>query len=173
VNYLQLCQRAARDSHSFSSGLPTAVTGQTGRLAKLVAWVNDAWRLIQSTDEDWLWLQSTFSGPTIASQREYTGANMNVTSRFANFKRPRRDPYFGEDRYSIYDPAIGVADQGTLSFVPYDTFYAVYMRGTQTPGKPTHFTLMPNGNLAVHPLPDKAYTIQGPYVKDVQELTAD
>ena len=45
ATFLQLCQKLARESGSVSGGAmqPTSVLNQSGRLAKVVAWLSDGW----------------------------------------------------------------------------------------------------------------------------------
>lgn len=170
ATFLQLCQRVASDAGTVDGTLPTTVVGQTRYLGKIVRWTNDAWRTIQNAHESWLWLRSSFSGPTVAGQREYTGVQLGVASRFGEFIY---DGSNSENRYSIYKTATGVADQSQLQYRPYDDFFTIFMRGTQTNKRPTHFTITPDGKLALHPIPDAVYTVLGPYRKDVQEMTLD
>ncbi|MCV0395477.1 MAG: hypothetical protein K5872_22275 [Rhizobiaceae bacterium] len=170
MNFLALCQRVASDSGTVSGELPSTVAGQTGRLGKIVRWTNDAWRSIQLAHSQWLWMRSDFSGQTVAGTRTYTGVDMGVASRFGDFLC-RNDAR--ENRYSIYLTATGVADEGQLQYRDYDHFYTVFQRGVQTQNPPSYFTITPDGKLALHPIPDDAYTVKGPYRKDVQDLTAD
>jgi len=167
MNFLQLCQKLARDSGTATDGNPSTVVGQTGRMGKIVQWVNDAYRTIQVSYPTWRWLQGTFSGQTIANQRNYDGNDMGVTTRFREFDCTYDE---NEDRYSIYLTSDGVADEGSLRFLPYRDFFVTKMRGTQTPGKPVYFTIDPAGEMLLAPIPDAAYTIRGPYFKDIQEL---
>lgn len=169
--FLQLCQRVASESGTVvGTGQPSAVNTTDPRLAKIVRWTNDAWRQIQNVHEGWLWKRSSFSGPTVAGQREYTGVQMGVASRFGEFLYSGKKD---ERRYSIYLTATGVADEQPLQFQPYDWFWSNNMRGTQTNDRPAYFTITPEGKISFHPIPDAVYTVRGPYLKDVQELTAD
>lgn len=169
--FLELCQQVmARDTGTATSGNPTTVVGQTGRKGQIVSWVASAYNDIQSAERDWMWLQAYFSGSTVASQREYTGAQMGVASRFGRFICRMNGR---EDRYSIYKTATGVSDEGKLHFLPYDVFRVNAMRGTQTEGRPKFFTIAPAGTLLLHPIPDAVYTVQGPYRKSNQVLAAD
>lgn len=171
MNFLELCQRVANDSGTIpGDSSPSTVVGQTGRLKTIVRWTNDAWRSIQNAHESWLWLRSDFSGPTVAAQREYTGVQLGVASRFGEFIY---DGSATENRYSIYLTATGVSDQGQLRYRPYDDFFTLFMRGVQTNQRPAYFTITPAGKLALHPIPDDVYTVVGPYRKDVQDLSAD
>lgn len=171
ATFLQLAQKIASESGTIEGTLPTTVTGQTKRLGKIVRWTNDAWRAIQNAHASWKWMRSDFSGSTVAAQRLYTGAQMGISTRFAEWINTGNADT--ETRYSSYLAATGVADEGQLQFVDWDTFYSRCMRGTQTNGRPIFFSVSPDNQLALHPIPDAVYTIRGPYRKDVQDLTAD
>ena len=56
--YLQLCQKLRQECEVGGTG-PSAVTGQTGELARLVTWIADAYTELQQ-EYDWLWLRSEF-----------------------------------------------------------------------------------------------------------------
>lgn len=171
ATFLQLAQKVASESGTIQGTLPTTVSGQTNRLGKIVRWTNDAWRSIQNAHASWKWMRSDFTGSTVAAQRLYTGAQMSVSSRFAEWICTGDAET--ENRYSCYLAATGVADEGQLQFVDWDTFYSRCMRGTQTNARPIFFSISPDNQLALHPIPDAVYTVRGPYRKDVQELTAD
>jgi hypothetical protein len=168
--YLELCQKLGAESGTAGDGLPSTVLTQVGRLAKIVRWVRDAYTMIQQAERDWLWLQGRFSGPTIVSQRNYDGNDMGVTTRLSRFLTTGDG---SENRWSIYLTSTGVSDEGPLKFIAYDDFVVSFMRGTQTNGKPAYFTVAPDGDFLLHPIPDAIYTIQGPYRKAPQTLAAD
>lgn len=171
ATYLALAQKVASESGVSSDGTNlSAVTGQTGRRAKIVRWTNDAWRSIQNAHTQWLWMRSTFSGSTVADTRGYSGSDLGVASRFGDFLYTGNED---ENRYSIYLTATGVSDEGPLYYRDYDFFWSTLMRGTQTSDRPQYFTIDPAGDLLLHPIPDAVYTVKGPYRKDVQELSAD
>lgn len=171
ATFLDLARRVASDSGTVDSGvLPATVTGQTGRLAKIVRWTNDAWRDIQNAHTAWRWMQGEFTGSTVAAQVRYDAVTDFSLPRFAEWIYTN---YGGEDRLSIYDPAVGVSSEGMLSFWEWDRFYAVKTRGTVQTGKPTVFSIDPANMLCLSPTPDKAYTVRGLYQKTPQDLTAD
>ncbi|KQT54635.1 hypothetical protein ASG43_03345 [Aureimonas sp. Leaf454] len=167
ATFLQLVQKVARDSGTVSGTQPTTVAGQTGRLAKIVHWTNDAYRQIQNVHGAWNWMQGEFSGATVPG----TSAYSSRLSRFAEYVCTGED----EDRYSLFDPALGRESEAPLRFVDYRTFYATQLRGAQAvrQGRPNLFSIDPSGALCLSPTPDKVYTIRGPYRKDVQELDAN
>lgn len=168
--FLSLAQEVAADSGTINGTYPAAVTGQTGRLAKIVRYTNLAWRSIQNAHGAWRWMRSDFTSTAIASgTRSYTATTLSIT-RFGEFiVRDNTE----EDRYTIYLTATGVSDERQLRFMDYDRFFATFMRGTQTNDYPTWFTITPDNKIALHPIPDDSYTIRGPFRKSPQELTAD
>lgn len=171
ATFLALAQKLASESGTVqSASSPVAVTGQTGRLGKIVRWTNDAWRSIQNAHGAWRWLQAEFSGSTIDGQQRYTSAQMSIASRFGEWVCRGNE----EDRYSIYDPAVGVTGESELRFIHWDDFYRAYVKGDQSSEtRPSRFSIAPDNQICFHPIPDKVYTVRGPYRKDVQEMTAD
>ncbi|MCA0276249.1 MAG: hypothetical protein LCH86_09605 [Proteobacteria bacterium] len=176
MDFLELCQRVASESGTINGVLPTTVTGQTGRLAKVVRWTNDAWRQIQNANASWRWMQAEFYGPTAAHQQRYaySGFNDLVTSsaitRFADWIY---SPDGVDSGISLYDPSVGANDEGPLQFRDWEWFYRTQLRGAQNEGKPSMFSVAPDGKLLLSWTPDKVYTIRGRYRKDVQTLAAD
>lgn len=175
MTFLELCQKVAAESRTVRSGLPTAVTGQTGRLAGIVRWTGDAWRSIQTAHPEWRWMQGEFQGALVAGTQRYRGASFDdeatgtTIARFGDWICRGR----GEDRFSIHESAIGAGEEGPISFLEWDDFYVTKLRGTQTPSKPQFFSFTPANQLIVSPVPDTDYVIRGLYRKDVQELTAN
>lgn len=171
MTFLELCQAVARDSGTVATlPAPTTVLGQTGRLARIVGWVQDAYREIQTSHADWLWMRGTFEGNLLASTRERSGADLGAL-RFARFVRTAKDTSVA----TVYDPAIGVEDEGFLKFQPYEEFYQNFLYGTYSTrtGKPSHVTRTPGNRFAFWPLPDKTYVCRGLYHKTPQVLSVD
>lgn len=177
MNFLQLAQRLASESGTVAGDTAlTTVVGQTGRLGKIVRWTNDAWRSIQNAHNAWRWMRGEFEGSTVAAQVRYAGTEFDDVATAAAIDRFAEWVYTGdgnENRFSLYDPAIGVSDEGPLRYVDWDTFYTTRLRGVQTPGKPTAFAIDPASKLCLSPVPDAVYTVRGLYRKDTQVLAAD
>ncbi len=167
--FIELCQELAVDSGTFEDGQPATVTDQTGRLGLIVRWIGIAWTSIQTAHANWQWMQSEFSGSTIASQQRYIGNTDFSVERFDRFLCRQNEK---EDRFTIYDPSIGLSDEGLLICLPWQDFYPTYTLGAQTTTKPTHFSIDPSGQMALWPVPDKVYTVRGPFMKTVQVLSA-
>lgn len=177
ATYLQLVQRVGSDSGTISGNLPATLVGVTDiRLLKIKRWVNEAWRSIQNAHATWLWLQAEFSGPTVAGTQRYAYnaagfvdvSTSAAITRFADWIYSRDDTDSG---FSLYD-STGVATEGPLTFRDWNWFYAS-LRGTQTSGKPSAFTITPENKIGLYYKPDAVYTIRGRYRKDVQDLTVD
>lgn len=170
-SFLELCQEVARESGTMTGGASSigSVVSQTGRSANIVKWTNNAWRAIQTHRPTWEWMNAQFEKSLVIGQQSYTGTELAIDrlSRFIADNKMRR--------ISLYDPTIGYADEGYLSFVNYQDFYPVYQVGgnRSQSGKPSVVSLDSAGKIVVWPSPDKAYTLRGWYRKTPQVLAAN
>lgn len=174
MNYLQLCQALARESRTVSGdGLPASVTGQTGRLLKMVEWIRQAWIEIQNHRPDWLWMEDEFSGETVSGIQRYSGDDFSLT-RFADWKAGY-DDLTGVDRFSVFKTATGQADERPMIFIDWPSFRGSYLRGAEATrtGYPAYYSVDPQRRLVIYPIPDDAYTVRGIYRKDEQTLQAN
>ena len=175
ATFLELCNQVASDSATFDEGAITSVSGQVGRKAKVVRWVNMAWRSIQNAHVGWRWMQSEFSLTTQVGVQRYAGTS--ATDSIAAVSIDRFAEWIccglGEDRVRLYDSTIGLADIGPLQFVPWEKFYAQRVNTAADNGKPTRFSIDPANNLCLSPVPDSNYVVVGPYRKSPQTLAAD
>lgn len=175
MNYLQLCQRLRRECSIPGSG-PDAVTGQSGLLQDLVNWVADAWREIQTKHPHWRWLRSRFTVNTVASDDTYAGTDCTDSrlstpvTRFARWW-PFDDE--GHHNVRIYLQSDGVAGERYLIYMPWSQFRHVYKMGPQSNSFPVHFTIDPQNNLVLGPVPDAVYVIAGEYQMSAQEFAAN
>lgn len=168
--YLQLCQDVARESGTVSGTLPTAVTSQTGRLLKIVEWVDQAWVDIQRLHENWRWMQGEFSVAITAGTARYTAAGLGIT----DLRRWRKDKKRTSYRpHTIYLTSSGVSDEGALLEMSWEEWRTIYGRGSQTNNRPTRYAISPANEFCLGPVPDDDYTVQGEYDKASTRLTAD
>lgn len=170
MNFLQLCQEAARDSGTVA-GVPsfTTVVGVTGRVEKFVGWVRDAWIDIQNERNDWQWMRRSFSQALTINTTTYTAAELGI----ADFGSWLHDlPALGWRNLTIYE-AGDQANEGELREIGYPLYRQRYMRGTHDANKPTEWAVTPINSLAFGNKPDKAYIVQGEYRKEPQRLEAD
>lgn len=166
MNYLQIAQMTARESGTISGdATPSSVTGQSGRLLKVVNWTATAWQQVQNLREDWLWMRDVFQGPVTANTARYTSASWGLT---------RWGKWWTDDHsVTLYATAIGPADEGELRFMPWAEYRRFYDRGVPTPMRPRHYSISPIGQFCFGPVPDQAYVARGEYQKNAQLLAAN
>jgi hypothetical protein len=161
--FLEIAQMAARESGTISGTLPTAVTGQTGRLLKFVNWVQIAWTKIQNERAGWLWMQGEFEATTTASTARYTSSSFSL-SRLATWPK---------EGMTLYRQSLGRADEGALPFIDWTRFKRSYDVGVPVEGKPVHYSISPANEICFGPVPDATYVVRGPYRKTPQALAAN
>jgi hypothetical protein len=137
----------------------------------MTGWVAEAWNDIQIARRDWFWMNTAFTGPTVASTASYAYTDMTGITRFSQWLF---DPT-GDSGFTIYLTATGVTDERMLPFVPWETFRRVYRRAANstTTGYPSVFSVSPDRKIYLWPIPDAVYTLQGVYKKSPQVLSAD
>lgn len=164
-SYLELCQEVARESGTMASTTINSVTGQTGRPEKVVEWVAEAWKQIQNKHTSWRFRRTEFTAPLIVNTGLYTPAalSLNNVSEFI----------YAQDCFTAYRDSVGVAEEYALTPLPWADFKRTYRRGTQTSAPPSHYSIAPDGSLAIGPAPAEATTIKGEYVRTAQILSAN
>jgi len=155
---------------------PAAVTEQTGELERIVAWVKNGYIEVQNRHKDWLWLRSTFTVNTVASDDTYAYGDVTdsrlagVITRFSRWWLLDNE---GFPNVKIYLTSDGVAGERYLTPLPWAQFRDLYKRGTQTDNFPVHVTVDPQRNLVLGPKPDAVYTVTGEYQMSAQVLAAN
>lgn len=174
--YLELSQKLRRECSVSGTG-PTAVTGQTGKLADLVAWIADAYVQIQNLHADppcWRWLRHGFTFDTTADDDSYSYGDVTDTTTSSAITRLSNwyihDPY---DPPKIYLTSTGVGAQTWLTYVDWEDFKSIYKIGTQNSSAPAHISIDPQNNLVLGPAPNDTYTVTGDYIRSAQVLAAD
>ncbi|MBM3536898.1 MAG: hypothetical protein FJX55_03585 [Alphaproteobacteria bacterium] len=164
---LVLCQNVARRSGMFSGTVPAAFTGQSGDLLKVVDAVVNAYIDLQNSRPNWRWLETEFTKTTSQDVARYTGSGWGLT-RWADWLHDttRRRPY------SMYLTATGVSDENEITGIVWESYVRLYVRGTQTSNRPTHYAISPAGEFCLGPVPDADYTIRGSYRKGPQTLSS-
>jgi len=151
MDYLELCQRVAREAGLAGSG-PEDLSAVSGDEARIKAWVNDAWVDIQSHSPYWDFLWSEFRFQTQDGYRDYDPAqtSANVWER---------------DSFLMYKTADGESQENFLNYVPYADWRSNFERGEPETKPPSHFTILPNNRIRLDTFPDDTYTITGTYWK--------
>lgn len=167
--YLQLCVDVRRECGIAGSG-PTAVTNQTGELARIVSWVKNAWIEIQNEQPNWRWMRSNFTVQTVADDDTY--AYTDVTDSIASATIDRFARWWTEE-FQIYLTSAGI---GTRHYIPYQRWEdhrQVWHTGSQNASYPIEVSIDPQNRLRLGPKPDAVYTLTGEYQKSAQVLAAD
>lgn len=163
MTFLELCKMVARESGTITGDYPVTVIGQTGRLLKIVKWVEQAWEEIQNKRNAWKFLTGTFEGETVDGLAYYAADDFGL-DRLAAWPR---------DGMTIYDDAIGTDDEGPLTYIEWADYREMYDRGTAVEEKPVHYSISPDNELYFGPVPDGAYIVRGEYRKAPQVLGND
>lgn len=165
MNFLQICHSLAQETGTVSGTQPSTVTGQVGRLKKIVDAAAEAWRLIQLEHSTWRWMRREFLAPVTQGVSRYTGAGWSLDA----FSRWDESPH----AMTLYSVAAGVGDEAELREIGWDQWRRLYARGTQTQSRPIHWAISPTDEIALGPLPDQAYILNGEYWRSAQVLAAD
>lgn len=171
--FLQLCQDTRRECGISGTG-PTAVTGQTGELERVVQWVNQAWLEIQNRYEDWRWMRVPFTLNTAADDDEYASGDATddlTSAAITRFSKWRVNEY--DNPPYIHLQSAGAATQTWLTFIDWNSFKWLYRRGTQNSGYPSHVSVDPQNNLVLGLKPNDVYVVTGDYQRSAQVLAAD
>lgn len=168
MNFLQLVQRTCLECSSTISS-PTTVTGQTGMKARFVNWVAEAWKNIQESQEDWLFLRKEFEFSVTSAASEYPPyASSGSHANLSDWKKWYRDSL------RLYLTASGVADEQFLMFHDYESFRDLYRFGARLSQRPMVFSLRPRDHAIMFDYtPDATYTCVGDYYRQAVVLAAD
>jgi hypothetical protein len=165
--FLELARDVALLSGAASA--PPSVAGQSGRLAKVVAWTVKAWEMIQLANPNWNFLRAEWSGALVPGETGYGPADLGIAERFGEFIGDS-----GSYRpLTLYDPDIGAGDEGPLDQISWELWRSRYGRGAQSPSRPAHYAIAPDRGLRFGPAPDRSWSVRGEYRKAPQLLAAD
>lgn len=151
---------------------PSAVTGQSGELARFVKWVKDAWTELQQETDDWLWMRRGFTVNTVAGTGEYAYGSCTDTTSLAAISRFARW-YKGRYDWKCYLQSAGVSGEYFLHWLEWEDFKRQYRFGAQTNGQPKHVSMDPSQKFVLGPKPSAVYVVSGDYQLGPQILTAN
>lgn len=162
MNNLELVQMLARESGTVSGSAPVSLDGLSGRLEKMRTWVRSAWVNIQELESDWRWMRRDFASELSPNAGAYTGSSFSI-QRLGIWKR-------GNDSLTLWDPDIGIADEGPIRYIPWDEFKRQYRRGETISTRPVAYSIAPDNRVNFGPIPDKSYGVKGEYILSPQQL---
>ncbi len=169
ATFIQLVNALERESGTIQKGSRLAsVANAPNRQEKMVEWIVEAWRMIQTSRSDWPWMRREFEAPLIIGQARYTGTAMGLGD-FARWARTAD----GYTPFTIYDPAIGRADETELRQTGWQHWKVTWDRGVHDGNRPIDVSVDMDSRLAFGPTPDKAYMVRGGYHRSAQILASD
>jgi hypothetical protein len=161
--YLQLCQRLRQEVGGAGTG-PSAVTGQTGELARIVSWIAEADQEVQQEHDGWQFMVGSFQINTVADDGEYSASDcVTPVTDLRKWKT---------ESFKIYLSASGVSDENQLHYIDYQNWWEVFNTNSQTSSRPMYFTVSPGNTILIAPKPSAVYRITGQYHKSVDTLSA-
>ena len=176
MNFLALAQKVYQEC-KFPSGTaarPTAVTGQSGQLKRIVDWTADAYKELQRLHPNWRWMRRAFTLNTVLGDGIYAfgdATDVDVGVAISRFSRWWLNDLY--DQPKSYLSSSGVSVEYRLIWLPWESFKYLYRIGTQNNGKPVHISVDPQNNLVLGPKPDGVYVVSGDFQRGVQVLAAD
>ncbi len=165
ATFLAIVRKVARDAGTIRLGLPASVLNQSGEEAAVIYYVQEAWRQIQVSRADWLWMRGEFEGLLSPNVRRYSADSFSLPRWAEWITNPRT--------VTIYNQGVGWDDEGDLGFLDWDIWQRMYERGPQEAQRPVHYSVSPPGEFCVGPKPDVNYVLHAQYRKSPQELAAD
>lgn len=165
MQFLELVNRARRECGVSGSNLTTLQSGLSDEGKRFVDWVGQAWIDVQSKRPDWQWMRKPMTFQTVAAQSSYTLAEMGVTD-LADWIR---------DSFRSYLTATGSTAEQFMVDWEYSAFRDQYIFSSMrtSPGYPMQMTIQPDKTMAMWPVPNGIYTINGEYYRAATELSAD
>ena len=153
MNFLELAQAVRRECGIQGSG-PSAVTSQSGLMARVVKWVSDADLYIQTLHPDWEFLWKEFTASTTAGSSEIT-----------------KPDDFGTWDIEAFGINRGTTNGRSLTVTSYQEWRSNYNLKTNT--EPYSLCILPNNNLELSMPADASDTLYGCYWKTPTVLSGN
>lgn len=152
------------------SGTLTTVAGQSGEMARTIAWIGKAWEEVQLAHDDWFFMRSSnilnpgttgMQFTSVSGTASYplgTGAGTcGIPS--ANFGK------WARGTFRNYPTAVGVAGEIEMTDEFFDVWRDTYMLGANRSVKtqPVIVAIGPDESICLGPPPAAGYTFTGDY----------
>lgn len=172
--FLQLCQKVhliLRIGAETPGTEPQQVTGQTGVLAEIVQWVNNAHDDVCREYTAWAFMRGSGSFTLASGARTITKAAMvAVVPAFDKI-----NPFVSnEGAYVGLTPtAVSGGAEEVVEYVPYQQWLGTYDAPPLPTGTPRYFTITPDLTLEFDAVADQDYSIRTGYRKTVTPLAGN
>lgn len=167
ATFLQLVNKVERESGTISkANRLMTVNNPPGRQEKIVSWTAQAWEAIQRERSDWTFLRVQFSAALTIGKASYAPADLGLTNVARWIKNAD-----GYASFTLYDPAIGRADETRLRDISFREWADRYDIGVSDATRPNVAALGTDKTIKLGPTPDKAYVLRGWYHRTIQTLT--
>lgn len=167
MTYLELCQKLSAES-GIMSGLkvPLTVNSQSGTLKNIVGWTADAWNDVQGLSQDWRWMRGEYEREILPGLRSYSPASMGAA---------RHAKWITTSSVTVSSPDDATGRETFLKYVPWGTFRSHRLVGTSryVSRIPVEWSIDPQDQFVMWPMPEAAYVIRGEYQKSAQTLLMD
>lgn len=165
MNFLQLAQMVKRES-GLSGGGPVSVLTAVGDDARVVSWVNSAYRMTVLGREDWAFRRGATSVTTSAASV--------LPSAFGLTDFLKWVPQGRHYQPAVYRASDGIASSGPLRFLPYEIFREHFLVAPPTAGTPQCWSINPSDSaLLLGPSPDASVVVRADYIKAFVPLALD
>lgn len=161
--FLDLCKRLRLESGTAGNG-PNALDGQSAEYQRLIGWVNTAWVDLQGMHNDWKWMRSSLSFPTVHGQGAYSPAECGAL----DFGR------WDQDTFRCFDAAVGPKSETFMDWQDYDAWRNTYEYGANrfVFTRPGTITILPDQSIGLGPASAAGYVITGDYYRAATEMVA-
>lgn len=177
MNFLQICQRTARECGITGSiTVPSTVVNQTGELRSIVDWCASAYLEICNEKQNWKFLRSRFTVNTVLDQEAYaitdcTDTKLSAAMTVAGFAKWITEKY---DTFRIYLTSAGSSNQQLFWPISYEYFRFKYQNQPPPNSQPVEYAIRED-DLAIllGPKPNGVYTVTGEYYRRAPSLALD
>lgn len=164
MNNLELCQFTRQQifgENFVGPATPTTVVGQTGPNKKIVDAVREGWVYIQNLSPFWAFLRATKQYTLTANVRTYSLLTDLQLQYLREFDLTKNGSFIEETS----------ADKTALTYEDWEDFRARVI--SETPARPSIWTVNPSGEVEFNVIPDTAYVVRWHYWMTAEVLDDD
>ena len=172
--FLELSRSALKDSGLGSPEALSDVTMATGIESNAVEFVREAWVQIQTDQENWLWMQKSFSARLVGGTERYEATALRDGDGAISMPMGFRS-WATSSIWYITDPRQGtvVGAEFPQLIGGYQEWRTLTFNRRLPQQRPIGYAIAPNLDLLVVPTPNDTFDIDGEYQHGVQHFAAN